>query len=415
VDKVKLGIVGVGGRGYGFGRIAVTNRHCEVVALADPNTERADRVAHNLEISVPVYDNMEQMFAKTDLDALIIATPDYQHKEQALKAFEAGKHLLLEKPIATTVADGLAIAEGARTFDRVLYMGFNMRHDMVVVEMKRLIAEQNAVGTPFHLTSLEYYNGGRTYMARWNRLSKYSGGLFVHKGTHDFDVLNWINMPARPAWVAASAAVNALDQDHLPFTLEEGETYGPYCSDCPVAHKCPDAAPSHWYDPHQDKKPLFDDETAAIDGYHKDLCIFQSDKDTHDNAMALVEYDNGSRAYHSEVFVTQRSNREYIIIGDLGHLEADLHANRIDIYPRWTKNKVTHNLKRATGGHGGSDPDIVDRFLQSVLRGERPRAGVADGVWSLAVGCAAELARRERRLVEIRELMDPQSDLLRAD
>jgi len=292
-------------------------------------------------------------------------------------------------------------------------MGFNMRHVAVVREMKRLISERGEIGRPFHLSAIEYYNGGRSYMSRWNRLKKYSGGLFVHKGTHDFDVLNWLNEPARPAWVAASAAVNILNKDHLPFELEEGETAGPTCHECPCNYKCPDRvgwAPKGTED---DKRLLFTDETAAEDHYHKDLCMYLSDKDTHDNAMALVEYDNGSRAYHSEVFITPRSNREYKVIGDRGHLEADTGARTIEIWPRWTKNRVVHHVERVAGGHGGSDPTLMGGFVRSLLKGERPLAGAIDGVWSLAVGCACEIAREQNRIVHLRELLDPDSDLLR--
>jgi len=414
VDKVRLGIVGLGGRGYSFARMAVGNPRTSLIAIADPNTERARRVQANLGIPLQIHTNLENLLEKSDVDALIIATPDYQHKEQALLAFAAGKHLLLEKPIATTVADGLAILAAARQHDRVLYMGFNLRHHVVVREMHRLVQEERVVGTPFYLTSVEYYNGGRSYMARWNRLKKFSGGLFVHKGTHDFDVVNWVNQPAKPRWVAASAAVNALNLEHLPFDLKPGEKVGPYCQACACAYKCPDKAWPSLYGEKDGKQALFDEETARVDSYHKDLCIFASDKDTHDNAMAIVEFDNGSRAFHSEVFVTARDNRQYVVIGDRGHLEADLHEHTITLYPRWTQNRVVYQVRSAAGGHGGSDPNLVDAFLRSILLGERPLAGAVDGVWSLAVGCAAEIAREQGRIVHLAELMDVNSELLRA-
>ena len=202
-----------------------------------------------------------------------------------------------------------------------------------------------------------------------------------------------MNEPARPAWVSASAAVNVLDRDHLPFKLEPGEEIGPYCGVCACYEKCPDRSRREGYPNVSASKMLFDEKTAQLDHYHKDLCIYLSDKDTHDNAMALVEYDNGSRAFHSEVFITARDNREYVVIGDQGHLEADLREHTIDIYPRWTHNRVTHHVGSVSGGHGGSDPTLMGSFLRAIQKGERPLAGPRDGVWSLAVGCAAEIAR----------------------
>ena len=63
--------------------------------------------------------------------------------------------------------------------------------------------------------------------------------------------------------------------------------------------------------------------------------------------------------------------------------------------------------------HFGCDLKLVDAFLRSIQIGERPRAGAIDGVWSVAVSCAAELAREENRIVRISELLDPKLDILK--
>jgi predicted dehydrogenase len=407
MEKVKLGIAGIGGRGYGFAEMAVRNPEADLVAVADTNEERARRAAANLGTSLQLYPTVEDLVEKADVDAIIIATPDYLHKDHALAAFGAGKHVLLEKPIATTVPDSLAILSAARRSHRILSMGFNLRHSPVVSQMRQLIVEEKVVGRPFYLTSVEYYNGGRTYMARWNRLKKYSGGLFVHKGTHDFDVINWVNEPARPKWVAASAAVDVLDTEHIPFDVKPGDRVGPYCQACKYNQVCPDRPGYMFDDAKGGRKPLFDEDTARLDGYHKDLCMYASEKDTHDNAMALLEYDNGSRSFHSEVFATARDNRQYVVIGDRGHLEADLGEHTITVYPRWTGNRVIHHVHGVRGGHGGSDPGLLGTFLRAVLTGQRPLADAVDGIWSLAAGLAAELSREQNRIVYLSELLDP--------
>jgi len=103
MDKVRIGVVGVGGRGSGFARMAHEHPQAELAALAEPNAERARRALANIGAEAPVFSSIEDLLDSGLTDALVIATPDYQHKEQALKAFEAGQHLLLEKPLATTV------------------------------------------------------------------------------------------------------------------------------------------------------------------------------------------------------------------------------------------------------------------------------------------------------------------------
>src|SRR5690606_8446744 len=105
----------------------------------------------------------------------------------------------------------------------------------------------------------EFYNGGRTYMGRWNRKYKWSGGLFVHKGTHDFDIFNWWNEGGTPQRVFASAGLNALRADKIPFAVEDGKPVGPTCSQCAYDDICPD---------HNEmgKTTLFNDTVSSDDG-----------------------------------------------------------------------------------------------------------------------------------------------------
>lgn len=409
MDKVRIGIIGLGGRGNGFARMFKEHPEAEVVGVAERNPERARRARKNLGVRFDIYEDYEDLLDRDDVDAIVVTTPDYLHREHAVSALEAGKHTLVDKPIATSVPDGLAILEEAHRSERVLCMGFNLRYVPVIAEAKRVIAE-GRIGRPFFALASEYYCGGRTYMSRWNRLRKYSGGLFLHKGSHDFDILNWFNEPARPIRVSAFAGVDVLKPEGLPFELRPGEEAGPTCSTCKVAHKCPDRVV--WYNPEK-MEPLFDLETAKLDGYHKDLCMYMSDKDTYDNAVCIIEYDNGAKAFHSECFITPVSNRLYTVIGNLGHLEIDAHEKKLTLYPRWTRNCVVSHVESGGGGHGGSDPTLADSFIRSVKFGERPRAGAIDGVWSIAIACCAEISRDEKRVVEISEVLDINHPLLK--
>ena len=141
--------------------------------------------------------------------------------------------------------------------------------------------------------------------------------------------------------------------------------------------------------------------------------MYLSDKDTHDQGVAIVEYDNGATATHSEYFTTPLTNRRYLLEGSGGHGEADLHANRIDIMPRWTQDRVTHHVKRDEGGHGGADPKMCAEFVRCIQRDERPSASGIDGAWSVAIGQACEVSRAEKRMVPIKDVLDVDSDLLK--
>jgi predicted dehydrogenase len=404
---IRLGIIGMGGRGHNFAaRSAIQRPDMVLAAVADTNVPRAETAKKQLGASFDVYGDYRELIARQDVDTVTIMSPDCTHAEIACAALAAGKNIFVDKPLATKAADALKVVGAWRRSGKVAYMGFNLRHDPVVHRMKNLV-DDGQVGRPFQVVNQEWYSGGRTYMSRWNRLSRFSGGLWVHKGTHDFDVLNWI-VGAHPARVASFAGITTLDPQHLPFELKPGETPGPYCKTCQARERCPDR---HTIPPAEEA--WYGEEAVAVDGYRPDRCMYLSDKDTHDSGVAIIEYENGARACHWECFVCSFDTRRYAITGDRGHLDADLGGRTIVQRPRWSKDIVTHTVAPVSGMHGGADPGMFEEFVRAVRDGGSTTATLVDGVWAVAVGQAAETSRREKRVVEITEVLDTQSELLR--
>jgi len=405
MKKLRFGIIGAGSRGINsFGKQTVANpNECELVALADPNRPRMEAAARLLGVECDLHEQPEELLARDDLDAVFITTPDYLHEKYAVMALEGGKNVFIDKPLATTVKGCLRILQAAREAERLLYMGFNMRFDPVVQRLKQIVSDGD-LGEVFCIYGQDFYSGGKTYMARWNRFRKFSGGLFVHKGSHDFDVINWL-MNAKPVRVSAFANVSVLKPEGLPFELKEGEEYGPRCAVCPQRERCPDRREA--------PPEMFGEEAIAADGYMKDTCIYQSEKDTHDQGVAIVEYENGQTAFHGECFVTGISNRLFTVMGDRATAFADLHRNEIKVHPRWGADLVTHSIARGKGGHGGADPMMFRNFVDCLRGKATPLSDVVDGLWAVAIGEAAEISRAEKRVVEIKELIGSDTGLLR--
>jgi predicted dehydrogenase len=411
--KIRIGIIGAGGRGiFSFGHMFSNefNGEVQVAALGEPNRARAQAALTHLREPAEIHTTPEDVCERKDLDAVVVTTPDYLHEHYAVLALKRGKHVLVDKPLATTGRGCLRVIAAARRSKKLLYMGFNMRHDPVVHQLKQLVSA-GTLGAIFSMQAIEYYNGGRTYMARWNRLKKFSGGLFIHKGSHDFDVINWIMGQARPVRVSCFASVFTLNPKGLPFKTRRGIRPGPRCPLCPYFKECPDRSPFTQAPPGQ--KALFDETTAKFDGYYRDTCIYLSEKDTHDQGIAIVEYDNGATASHSEYFVTAKTSRQYLVEGTLGHADANLETRRIEILPRWSTNRIVHEISSIPGGHGGADPQMCAEFIRCIRKGLRPTASGIDGAWSVAIGEACERSRAEHRLVAIAEVLDVKSPLLR--
>ncbi|MHB9138491.1 MAG: Gfo/Idh/MocA family protein [Victivallaceae bacterium] len=398
-QKFKVGIIGAGSRGIlSFGQTISKRDDAEIVALCDPNQVRMEEAAKELGFKPAFYTSVETMIATEKLDAVVITSPDYCHESNAVAALNNGVNVLIDKPLAITVKGCQNIIKAAEKSGKTIMMGFNLRHHAVLKKLKKLVSE-GMLGRVFLIENREFYNGGRTYMSRWNRLYAKSGGLWIHKGSHDFDIFNWLLDFPKPVKVSSFAGVDVLTPQHIPFAVKPGVPVGPTCHQCAYNETCPDV-----YKIEDIQNSPWGDRAAKSDGYSKDLCMYTSDKDTHDNGIAIVEYENGAKASHLECFITSISDRLYTVVGDLGQAEVSLEKRSIIVRPRWSQEVITYHIPEVLGGHGGADPMLVDSFF-NVIKGEETNASTTEhGMWSTAIGQAAEISRREERTVRVAEL-----------
>ncbi|MDD3927587.1 MAG: Gfo/Idh/MocA family oxidoreductase, partial [bacterium] len=346
--KLCFGIIGSGNRGINcFGKMIVFHEDLELTALADPCAQRMVRAVDVIGTAPVCYTDVDDMMLKENLDAVVITSPDYTHEENVLKVIRHGVKVLVDKPLATSTAGCRRIIAEAEKYGVNVSVGFNLRHVPLLRRIKEII-DSGAIGKLMLIENQEFYGGGRTYMSRWNRKRQYSGGLWIHKGSHDFDLFNWWNKDGRPVRVSAFAGLSAFKMERIPFELKAGETVGPYCTDCICRDRCPDAF---------ERNLLYGPDTANSDGYLPDLCIYASDKDTHDNGIAIIEYDNDVRCSHTECFVAGFSDRIYTVVGDRGVITACLsNPARIEIRPRWGGAVEVTDIPVSEGDHVGADP-----------------------------------------------------------
>ena len=276
--KLNFGIVGTGLRGIGcFGHHLKERSDCVIRAVCDLNEVRAKLMAEKLG-SPKVYTDLDEMLNKEKLDAVIITTPDAFHEECAVRALKHKVNVLIDKPLATSVKGCQNIIKEAKKSKKVAMIGFNLRHAPLLLKLKSII-DEGVLGKIFLAENREFYDGGRTYMARWNGKKSSSGGLWIHKGSHDFDIFNWLFGFPKPYKVTAFAGMNVFTPEGFPFPLEKGIKPGPCCSECHYAKNgvCKDAAT---YDGAEWGKAA-----QKVDGYVKDSCMYLSDLSVHDNGI----------------------------------------------------------------------------------------------------------------------------------
>lgn len=184
-ETLRVGLVGCGA----FARFSLAQYRklpgVTIAAVADIDATAAARAAHDL--GAPAH-TPDAVLAAADLDLVYIATPPSLHFRQAKRALEAGKHVLVEKPLATTVADARELDSLSTRQGRVCVANLVERYNPLADCVKRVI-EGGLLGDLLHgLFVNEAADEGLTPTHWfWNRET--SGGIFIEHGVHFFDLV----------------------------------------------------------------------------------------------------------------------------------------------------------------------------------------------------------------------------------
>lgn len=135
---LKIAQIGVGYWGPNLLRNLVSNKRCQVKKVVELSQERRDYVK-NLYPAIDVVDDVSAVFEDSDIDGVIIATPVFTHYDLAIAALNAGKHILVEKPLARSVAEVVSIGRIAHDKKLVAMVGHTFLYNAAVRYVKKLI------------------------------------------------------------------------------------------------------------------------------------------------------------------------------------------------------------------------------------------------------------------------------------
>ncbi len=148
MTKLRMGVVGAGLWGTNHARAFNTLPETELVAVCDIDAGRAETMRASTGAAVAVTD-YAALIARDDVDAISIATPDFTHAPIILAALKADKHVLSEKPLATTVAEAEEIAAAARASRGKLMVDFHNRVNPIMVGLRDIV-RNGEIGLPRH-------------------------------------------------------------------------------------------------------------------------------------------------------------------------------------------------------------------------------------------------------------------------
>ena len=182
MDKPNVAVVGYGFAGRSF--------HAYLVGLADELnlygivSSRADARQHiQRHLGATAFAHFDEVLADPRVDLVVLATPNDLHAPQAIQAMEAGKHVVVDKPLSLTLKEADAMLETSRRCDRLLSVFQNRRWDGGYLTVRRVL-EEGLLGEPF---LIEMAWGQYGVPRGWRSEHKHGGGKFVDLGTHMID------------------------------------------------------------------------------------------------------------------------------------------------------------------------------------------------------------------------------------
>jgi len=191
----------------------------ELVAVVDPDDGRAADAARHT--GAHAYRALTEALAQEKIDAVDIRVPHHLHARIALEAIDQGQHVLIEKPIATTVAEAASMVDAARTAGVVLAVAENYPHLKAVRDARRLLAE-GRVGRALAIQATRAYRiSGVWVRDGWRESDGPAGGILLDQGTHQVSLIRQLAGPVDEVSAALSAG-GSLDTVTLTLRLNSG-------------------------------------------------------------------------------------------------------------------------------------------------------------------------------------------------
>ncbi len=215
-DKVRIGIIGAGGVSQLI-HIPLLKKHAdaELVAIADIELSRAAVVADKFKIP-HFYRDAERMLAREDIDAIHVNTPTNSHLALTLAALSAGKHVLVEKPIARKAAEAHRMVQAAKDADKSLMAAMNLRFRPDSLLLHKMV-EAGELGRVITVRAGWHKKKDRWSRSPWLSNTRISGGgVLMDLGIQMLDVCLWMIGSPKVKRVAAQAT-----RDRLGFRVED--------------------------------------------------------------------------------------------------------------------------------------------------------------------------------------------------
>jgi len=233
-SKVSVGLIGCGGRGSYDAGIVHDDPRASITALCDLFEDRREGAKRGLKLERPAeYEDFEKLLASPSIDAVIIATPPFEHPRMLAAAVEARKHIYCEKPMGVDVEGAKKVIATGKRCDpkKNVSVGFQQRYGPVYLDAYKRVQE-GQIGDL--ITARAYWIGGDPFtrkpysdpkiehLRNWFCYKDTSGDFIVEQDCHNFDVLHWfLGLPSRVVGYGGTKVRTSMEiLDHLSLSFE---------------------------------------------------------------------------------------------------------------------------------------------------------------------------------------------------
>ena len=192
----------------------------EVVAICDKDASRIDSLVKKYGLEgIASYDDYEKAISEVDCDLVSVCMPNFLHHDVAMTALKKGRHVIVEKPLATTIEDGKAMLEAAEKAGKKIYYAENW-HFTPAINRALNIIEEGGIGKPLYVRARETHSGSHSPFAQ--KIKYCGGGCMIHLGIHS---IGFIMAFKKGRWTELSAMTSGGGDNNILHNKMEGEDW----------------------------------------------------------------------------------------------------------------------------------------------------------------------------------------------
>jgi predicted dehydrogenase len=382
-DTIRVGIIGTGGRGITcLGRqiaeqsnelnmsiTAFCNRTESRMQVALDDVNAVAKAAGNGPFSPTFHSDPLALIGNDQVDLVVITTPTASHLEAAIPALKSGKKVYLDKPIAHTIADAVAIREAEQRSQNPMIMGFTRRFEKPWLDLHELM--KSGVIGDLKMMLIRAVLPYSFYFQTWHRTRAISGGALNDKGSHYTDVFNWF------AGTRCRQA-NAFGGRNVFKVRPDAPEFCSVCDDQDCQYRSKRSVTTTQDQTRGAVDKTFENETDPAK--RKDNCVYKEGADIFDHATINYQYENGIVAsIFYTVYGPQAEDEETLeLVGTKGRMILTRLRGEIDLVTDYGERRqeiIQCKAEAFDTSHFGADRKLIQDIAAFARGGESPVNG----------------------------------------